>query len=193
LHEVLDAGLICHLAMLVDGSPVVLPTGHGRDGDTLYLHGSSGARSMREAATGIDVCVAVTIVDGVVYARSTNHHSMNYRSAVVHGVAKPVTEREAKLRGLRAITDHLAPGSWEHARQPNKRELAGVTVLALELTEASVKVRSGPPGDDEEDIEAGVAWAGVLPVRQVWGEPESAPDLPDDMAVPEHVLERPSR
>jgi uncharacterized protein len=184
LEEVLDAGLICHLALIVDGSPIVLPTGYGRDRDTLYLHGSSGARSLR-AASGAAVCVAVTVVDGVVYARSTNNHSMNYRSAVIHGTATPATDKE---HGLRMITNHLAPGSWEHARQPNRRELAATSVLALDLTEASVKMRGGPPGDDADDIAAGTAWAGVLPLRQVWGEPEPAPDLPAGIPVPEHVL-----
>ncbi|WP_199439154.1 pyridoxamine 5'-phosphate oxidase family protein [Umezawaea beigongshangensis] len=183
LHEILDAGLVCHLAVVVDGTPVVLPTGYGRDGDVLYLHGSTGARTMREASAGAPVCVAVTHVDGVVYARSSFHHSMNYRSAVVHGVAVPAADPE---HALRVLTEHLAPGSWDHARRPAPRELAATAVLALDLTEASVKVRTGPPGDDEADVEANTAWAGVLPLRAVWGEPLPASDL----AVPPHVLSR---
>ena len=190
LDAVLDAGLICHLGLTVNGSPLVIPTGYGRDGDTLYLHGSTGAATLRAGAAGTPVCVAVTLVDGVVYARSVFHHSMNYRSAVVHGTAVPVVEQDAKLRALRAITDHLAPGSWDYTRSPSKKELAATAVLSVDLTEASVKVRSGPPGDDEEDITPYTGWAGVLPLRQVWGPPVSAPDLPGGITVPEHVAHR---
>ncbi|KAA2253545.1 pyridoxamine 5'-phosphate oxidase family protein [Solihabitans fulvus] len=189
LDAVLDAGLICHLSVVADGAPLVLPTGYGRDGDTLYLHGSSGAHTMR-AAAGTDVCVAVTLLDGIVYARAVFNFSVNYRSAVIHGVAVPVTEPAAKLHGLRVLTEHLAPGSWDHAREPNARELAATTLLALDLTEASVKIRSGPPADDDEDVAAGTAWAGVLPVRSQWGAPEPCPLLPEDIAVPEHVTNR---
>jgi len=179
---VLDAGLICHLGVLFDGDPVVLPTGYGRDGDTLYLHGSTGSRSMGVGP----VCVTVTIVDGIVYARSVMHHSMNYRSAVVHGTTRLVDDPEEKLRGLQAVTEHLAPGSWDHARLPNKKELAATVVLALDLTEASVKIRAKGPVDEDFDIEANAAWAGVLPLSSQWGVPESDSPLP----VPEHVLKR---
>ncbi|MGQ0837517.1 pyridoxamine 5'-phosphate oxidase family protein [Actinokineospora sp.] len=190
LHSILDAGLVCHLSTVVDGAPLVLPTGYGRDGDTLYLHGSTGARSLRTAAAGVEVCVAVTLVDGIVYARSVFHHSMNYRSAVIHGTAVPVTEPVAKIRALRALTDHMAPGSWEHARVPDAKELAATSVLALDLTEAAAKIRTGGPADDEEDIDAGAAWAGVLPLRQVWGAPEPCELLTGDFAVPAHVTAR---
>jgi nitroimidazol reductase NimA-like FMN-containing flavoprotein (pyridoxamine 5'-phosphate oxidase superfamily) len=182
LDDVLDSGLICHLGVLFDGAPVVLPTGYGRDGDTLYLHGSTGTRSMSAGP----VCVTVTIVDGIVYARSVMHHSMNYRSAVVHGTTRLVSDPEEKLRGLRAVTEHLAPGSWDHARLPNKKELAATVVLALDLTEASVKIRAKGPVDEDFDIEANTAWAGVLPLSSQWGVPESDSALP----VPEHVLKR---
>jgi nitroimidazol reductase NimA-like FMN-containing flavoprotein (pyridoxamine 5'-phosphate oxidase superfamily) len=192
LDDVLDSALICHLGVVVDGSPVVLPTGFGRDGDVLYLHGSTGARSLRLAEQGADVCVTVTVLDGIVYARSVFHHSVNYRSAVVHGRARAVTDEAAKLHGLRVLTEHLAPGSWDHARQPDRKELAATTVLALDLTEASVKIRTGPPADDEADVDAGTAWAGVLPLRRSWGEPESCPLLPLGMPVPEHVASRPA-
>ncbi|RLK55459.1 hypothetical protein CLV68_4946 [Actinokineospora cianjurensis] len=186
LHAVLDAGLICHLATVVDGFPLVLPTGYGRDGDTLYLHGSTGALSLRTAMSGVQVCVAVTLVDGIVYARSVFHHSMNYRSAVIHGTAVRVTDPAEKLHGLRVLTEHMAPGSWEHTREPNQKELAATAVLALDLTEAAVKTRAGGPVDDEDDVEANVAWAGVLPIREVWGEPESAAELD----LPAHVSAR---
>jgi hypothetical protein len=190
LDAVLDAGLVCHLGLTVDGKPLVLPTGYGRDGDTLYVHGSTGAASLRAGATGIDVCVAVTLLDGIVYARSVFHHSVNYRSAVVHGSAVPVTDDDAKLHALRVITEHLAPGSWDHTRTPSRKELAKTAVLGIDLTESSVKVRTGGPVDDPEDVEAHTGWAGVLPLRQVWDEPVPAADLPTAVDLPAHVRNR---
>lgn len=192
LHAVLDAGLVCHVGLVRDGAPVVLPTGYGRIDDTVYVHGSTGAGWLR-IADGAPVCLTVTHVDGIVYARSVFHHSMNYRSAVVLGRARLVTDPAERLAGLRAITEQLAPGSWEHAREPDRRELAATAVFALALAEASVKVRSGPPGDDEDDIAAGGRWAGVLPVRTVFGGPEPDPTLPPAEApAPRHVTHRPS-
>ena len=185
LHAVLDAGLVCHLGIVLGDAPVVLPTAYGRIDDTLYLHGSTGAASVR-AADGVPVCVTVTHVDGVVYARSVFHFSMNYRSAVVHGRARLVTDDAERLAGLRALTEHVAPGSWDHARLPNRRELAATAVLALDLAEASVKVRGGPPGDDDFDIAAGGRWAGVLPVVTTFGAPQPDPTL-DGMPTPAHV------
>lgn len=185
LYAVLDEGLVCHLGIVVDGAPRVLPTLFGRHGETLYLHGSSAAASL---AGDSPVCVTVTLLDGLVYARSVFHHSANYRSAVLQGVAQPVLEPAAKLDALRTIVDHLTPGSWDHARRPSGKELAATAVLALELDEASVKVRTGPPGDDEADVARGSVWAGVLPVRTVFGEPEPCPLLPaEHRAAPPHV------
>ena len=189
LHALLDEGLVGHLALVVDGAPVVLPTGYGRRGDTLYLHGSTGAASLRAAAAGAPVCFTVTLLDGVVYARSAFHHSMNYRSAVVHGVLRPVPAPDEQLLGLAALTEHLAPGSWDATRRPDRRELAATAVLALDLREASVKVRTGPPGDDERDLSSPV-WAGVLPVRTVLGDPEPCPLLPPGTPVPARVGDR---
>lgn len=189
LYAVLDTGLVGHLAVVLDGSPVVLPTGYGRRGDTLYLHGSTGAATLRAAAAGAPVCLTVTHVDGVVYARSAFHHSMNYRCAVVHGVARPVTDPGERLLGLEALTEQLAPGSWAATRRPDRRELAATALLALDLTEASLKVRTGPPGDDEGDLSAPV-WAGVLPLRTVVGEPEPCPLLPSGTPVPARVRDR---
>jgi len=189
LYAVLDAGLVCHLGVLVDGSPVVLPTGYGRIGDTLYLHGSVANRSLSAAIAGQPVCVTVTHLDGIVLARTVFSHSVNYRSAVIFGTARPVTDDPERLRGLRAIVEQLAPGQWDTARTPNSKELAATAVLALPLAEASVKVRSGPPGDDPEDHKPGI-WAGVLPVRMTFGEPEADPALPPGMAVPAHVRDR---
>jgi uncharacterized protein len=189
LHALLDVGLICHLGIQVDGAPRVLPTSYGRRGDTLYLHGSTGARSLREA-DGAQVCVAVTHLDGIVYARSLFHHSVNYRSAMIHGCARHVVDDAEKWAALEVISEQLAPGSWSHARQPSKRELAATAVLALALDEAAVKVRAGGPVDDAEDVEAATAWAGVLPLQTAWGEPVPCPELPGGFRVPTHVRER---
>ena len=188
LYAVLDEGSICHLGVVVDGAPVVLPTVYGRVDDTLYLHGSTGARSLRGAAAGEPISVTVTLVDGVVHARSVFHFSMNYRCAVVHGVARPVTDPDERLLGLRAIVEQVAPGAWDHARSPNRRELAATAVLALDLAESSLKVRSGPPGDDEDDVRdrPGV-WAGVVPVHTVAGEPQPCPTVPSGVPLPAHL------
>ncbi len=189
LYAVLDAGLVGHLGVVLGGAPVVLPTGYGRRDDTLYLHGSTGAATLRAASAGTPVCFTVTHVDGVVYARSAFHHSMNYRCAVVHGTARVVTDPVERLLGLEVLTEHLAPGSWAATRQPDRRELAATALLALDLAEASVKVRTGPPGDDERDLD-GPVWAGVLPVRTVLGEPEPDPLLDAAVPVPDRVSGR---
>jgi len=185
LYDVLDAGLVCHLGVIVDSSPRVLPTGYGRLGDTLYVHGSSGARSLREGPAQ-DVCVTVTHLDGIVIARSLYHHSLNYRSAVIYGRPRLVTDPDEKLAGLRAITEHLAPGQWDVARKPTRKELASSSVLAIPLEEASVKIRQGPPGDDDEDYALDV-WAGVVPVHQVFGAPCPDPALRPGIPVPPHI------
>lgn len=190
LHEIVDSALVCHLGLVRDGYPVVIPTALARTGETLYVHGSTGAGNLREGAGGIDVCVTVTLLDGIVYSRSVNDHSMNYRSAVVYGTARAVTEREAKLHALHALSEHLAPGSWEHARAVNEKELAAVSVLEVALTEASVKIRDGGPGDEPSDVAHGTAWAGVLPIRTSYGTPIPAGDLAAGIATPAHVTER---
>src|SRR5580658_6655705 len=141
LYAVLDAGLICHLGVIADGAPRVLPTGYGRVGDTLYLHGSS-ANGTFMAGAGREVCVTVTHLDGLVCARSVFNHSMNYRSAMIYGVARLLTERDERVEALRVITEHLTPGQWSYARQPSKKEMAATSVLALPLGEASVKIRA---------------------------------------------------
>jgi len=188
LYAVLDAGLICHLGVICDGAPRVLPTAYGRAGDTLYLHGSSANRTLF-AADGQPACVTVTHLDGLVCARSVFHHSMNYRSAVVYGTARIVTDDAERLAALRVITEQLIPGRWDAARPPTRKELAATAVLALPLAEASVKVRTGPPSDDAEDLELGF-WAGVVPARQAFGPPEPDAQLPAGIPVPEHILER---
>jgi uncharacterized protein len=188
LYAVLDAGLICHLGVIVDGAPRVLPTGYGRLGDLLYLHGSS-ANSSITAGEGQEVCVTVTHLDGLVCARSVFNHSMNYRSAVVFGVARLVTDPEEKLLALRTITEHLVPGQWSYVRQPTKKELAATSALALPLTEASVKIRGGGPSDEPEDYELDV-WAGVVPVTSGFGEPEPDAVLRSGIETPSHIVKR---
>ena len=185
LDAVLSAGLVCHLGVNIDNVPVVLPTGYGRIGDTLYLHGSSANRSLLKAA-GQQVCVTITLLDGLVCARAVFHHSMNYRSAVIFGEARLVTDGDEKLAALRAVTDHLVPGRWEHTRPPNRKELAATAVLALPLAEASVKIRDGGPKDDPEDYDSGI-WAGVLPAALTFGPAQADPALTGDVPVPAHI------
>ncbi|GAB3905333.1 pyridoxamine 5'-phosphate oxidase family protein [Microbispora bryophytorum] len=188
LYAILDAGLVCHLGVLAGGSPMVIPTAYGRIGDTLYLHGSTGAASLR-AALRAPVCVTVTHLDGVVLARSAFHHSVNYRSAMVYGLARLVDDPEERLAGLRAVTEQLAPGQWDAVRLPDRKETAATAVVALSLEEASVKVRQGPPKDDEEDYDLPV-WAGVLPLTVSWGAPEPDPRLAPGIPVPPHIGNR---
>ena len=187
LHDVLDAGLICHIGVVIDGTPVVLPTGYGRSGETLYLHGSSANRSM-VAAAGNEICVTVTLLDGLVCARSVFHNSMNYRSAVIYGTARLVTDEAERLEALRAITDHLIPGRWDNSRRPTRKELAATAVLALPLDEASVKARSGWPNDDDEDYELGY-WAGLVPISTSIGPARPDPLLREGIGVPAHITE----
>ena len=185
LYAVLDAGLICHLGVIADGVPRVLPTGYGRAGDLLYLHGSS-ANSTFMAGAGHEVCVTVTHLDGLVCARSVFSHSMNYRSAMIYGVTRLLTDPVERLAALRVITEHLTPGQWSYARQPSPKELAATSVLELPLTESSVKIRDGGPSDEPEDYAADV-WAGVVPVTVTFGEPEPDAALRPGIATPAHI------
>ncbi|UXY32792.1 pyridoxamine 5'-phosphate oxidase family protein [Streptomyces sp. HUAS TT20] len=187
LNAILDAGFVCHLGVVVEGRPLVVPTVYGRDERELYVHGSVASRSL---AGGAPVCVTVTHVDGLVLARSVFEHGVDYRSAVIHGEARQVTDPEEKLAGLARLTEHAMPGQWSYARRPNRRELAATTLLALSLEQASVKIRTGPPDDgDGPDAELGL-WAGTLPLTSVWGARVADPALPPDIAVPEHVARR---
>jgi nitroimidazol reductase NimA-like FMN-containing flavoprotein (pyridoxamine 5'-phosphate oxidase superfamily) len=185
LYAVLDAGLICHLGVIIDGAPVVLPTAYGRQGDRLYLHGSSANRSIL-AADGREVCVTVTHLDGIVCARAVFSHSMNYRSAVVFGTARLIQDEGERMNGLRIITEQLVPGRWAAARPPSRKEMAATSVLEVPLTEASVKVRTGPPGDDPADYGLDV-WAGVLPAFLTLGKQQADPTLAPGIGVPEHI------
>ncbi len=171
IHAILDEAFICHLGFDVDGQPFVIPTAYGRIDDRLYVHGSAASRTVRALGRGIDACVTVTLIDGLVLARSAFHHSINYRSVVVFGTARLVTDPQEKQEALRAITNHVVPDRWEEVRAPGEQELKATSVLALTLDEASAKIRTGPPKDDEEDLEWPV-WAGVVPLRQEIGTPE---------------------
>jgi uncharacterized protein len=170
IDAILDEALICHVGFVQDGQPFVIPTIHARDGDTLYLHGSPGSRMLRAIKTGIDVCVTATLLDGLVLAKSVYNHSMNYRSVVVLGRATELTDRAEKLRAMETVVEHIVPGRWAEARQPNDGEIDGTTILALPLTEASAKIRTGPPKDFDEDL-ALPAWTGVIPLDLRRGPP----------------------
>jgi hypothetical protein len=166
IEAILDEALVCHVGFVAEGQPYVIPTIHGRAGDWLYIHGSAASRMLRTLSGGVPVCVTVTLLDGLVMARSAFHHSMNYRSVVVLGTAQAVQDEAEKLEALRVIVDHVSPGRWAEARPPNEKELKATSVLRLPIAEASAKVRTGPPIDDEEDYALPV-WAGVLPLRLV--------------------------
>ncbi len=174
IDAILDEALICHVGFVEEDQPYVIPTIHARDRDTLYLHGSPASRMLRNLANGIDLCVTVTLLDGLVLARSVYNHSMNYRSVVVLGHAREVTETEEKLRAMERVVEHILPGRWEDARQPSDGEIKGTTILALSLEEASAKIRTGPPKDFDDDLALPV-WAGLIPLRL-----EPSPPIPDD-------------
>jgi nitroimidazol reductase NimA-like FMN-containing flavoprotein (pyridoxamine 5'-phosphate oxidase superfamily) len=182
VYSILDEALICHVGFVADGQPFVIPTIHARVEDKLYVHGSAASRMLRTLEKAVPVCLTATLLDGLVLARSAFHHSMNYRSAVVLGEAQAVTDPKEKWDALEAIVEHVAPGRWAEAREPNAKEMAGTLVLRLPIEEASAKVRTGPPIDDEEDYALEV-WAGVLPLRLVPGTPLADPRVPDGRPV----------
>jgi uncharacterized protein len=186
IDAILDEALICHLAYVLDGQPRVIPTIHARDGDVLYVHGSNASRTLRTAKGGAPVAVEVTLLDGIVLARSAFHHSMNYRSVVVYGVAREITDPDKKWRAQRALVEHVVHGRSTDARMPNDRELNQTTILAVPLDEASAKLRAGPPKDEDEDYGLPV-WAGVLPLRTVPGEPEPDPSIGEGIPTPDYL------
>ena len=188
IDAILDEALICHLAWVQEGEPRVIPTIHARSGDTLYVHGSNASRTLRGTKGGEPVAVEVTLIDGLVLARSAFHHSMNYRSVVVYGRAREVTDPDEKFAAQRALVDHVAHGRANDARMPNQRELDQTTLLAIPIEEASAKIRTGPPKDDEEDMDLPI-WAGVLPIRTVPGQPEPDPDLSGGVPAPGYVTD----
>jgi nitroimidazol reductase NimA-like FMN-containing flavoprotein (pyridoxamine 5'-phosphate oxidase superfamily) len=186
VEAILDEGLVCHVGFVVDGQPYVLPTIYARVGDRLYLHGSAASRMLRTLGDGVETCVTITLIDGLVLARSAFHHSMNYRSAVVLGTARPVVDRADKRRALQAIVDHVVPERWNGVREPNEQEMKATTVLGLPLAEASAKVRSGGPLDDEADYALPV-WAGQLPLELVPALPIPDERLPVGVPIPQSV------
>ncbi|MEU4998778.1 pyridoxamine 5'-phosphate oxidase family protein [Streptomyces sp. NPDC021622] len=194
VHAILDEAYVCHLGFVRDGAPVVLPTLYGRVGETLYVHGSTGSRPLRMAGAapqddpGLQVCLTVTHVDGLVLARSAFHHSINYRSVVVHGTAYQVTDPEEKRTALDALVDHVVPGRSADSRPANTKELAATAVLRLDLTEVSAKVRTGGPNDEPEDLDLPY-WTGVVPLRKGHDPLIPADDLAPGIAVPDYLIE----
>jgi nitroimidazol reductase NimA-like FMN-containing flavoprotein (pyridoxamine 5'-phosphate oxidase superfamily) len=188
VYGILDEGFICHVGFAVAGQPFVIPTGYARRDEQLFIHGSQMSRLLRTLSSGIDVCVTVTLVDGLVLARSAFHHSINYRSVVMFGRATIIDERQAKLAALFAFSEQVIPGRWNDVREPTEQELKATTVLSLPLVEVSAKVRTGPPIDDDDDYALNV-WAGVLPLKIAAGKPISDPRLPESIKPPAYTLE----
>ena len=186
VYSILDEALICHVGFVIEGKPVVIPTIHARQGDRLYLHGSQASRMLRTLRDGVEACVTVTLVDGLVIARSAFHHSMNYRSVVVYGVATEVTDRLEKLTALDAIVEHVVPGRSADARAPNETELRGTLVLSLPLEEVSAKIRTGAPIDDDDDYALPI-WAGEIPFTLTPATPIADPRLSPEIALPDYV------
>jgi nitroimidazol reductase NimA-like FMN-containing flavoprotein (pyridoxamine 5'-phosphate oxidase superfamily) len=185
-YRILDEGFLCHVGFVVDGQPWVIPTSYGRDGDSLYIHGSAASRMLRQMKDGVAVCVTVTLLDGLVLARSIFNHSMNYRSVVILGKATLVDDPAEKIEALRRLSEHIIPGRWADSRRPNERELKATSVLRLPIEEFSAKVRTGPVVDDEEDYSFAV-WAGVVPLTMVAGAPIDDSRLLEGWRAPEYA------
>lgn len=186
VYGILDEGLVCHVGFVVGGQPFVIPTGYARRGDTLYIHGSQASRMLRALREGVEACVTVTLLDGMVMARSAFHHSMNYRSVVIFGKAIVVSDEAEKINALKAFTEHIIPNRWSEVRPPTAKELKATLVLSLPLTEASAKVRAGGPVDDEEDYAMDV-WAGVIPLETTTCEPINDDKLKPETQLPPYV------
>lgn len=186
-YQILDEGFVCHIGFVVDGQPFVIPTSYGRVGDLLYVHGSAASRMLLGMRDGIAVCVTVTLVDGLVLARSVFNHSMNYRSVVIVGKATAVDDPREKIEALRALSEHIIPGRWAEARYPNEKELKATIVMQVPITEFSAKVRTGPPVDDEDDYSFHT-WAGVVPLQTLAREPIRDPKLGADVPVPSYAV-----
>jgi len=186
IYRILDEGFICHLGFAVEGQPFVIPTSYGRKDANLYIHGSAASRMLRQMKDGVALCVTVTLLDGLVLARSVFNHSMNYRSVVILGKGTLVEDPEEKLAALRTLSEHIIPGRWDNVRQPHERELKATSVLRVPIEEFSAKVRTGPPIDDEEDYSF-PTWAGVVPLEMKVGEPISDPRLSPDQETPIYI------
>jgi nitroimidazol reductase NimA-like FMN-containing flavoprotein (pyridoxamine 5'-phosphate oxidase superfamily) len=186
IDAILDEAKVCHLGFVHDGRPAVIPTLHARVGDEVLIHGSAASRALRALAGGVEVCLTVTLIDGLVLARSAFHHSINYRSVVLYGTARPLTEPDHLERALEAFTEKLVPGRWADVRWPTGQELKGTAALALPITEGSAKIRTGPPIDEDEDYELDT-WAGVLPMRIETLAPVPDPQLREGIAAPPYI------
>lgn len=187
IFGIVDEALICHIGFVVDGKPYVIPSIHARDGNRLLLHGSSASRMLKHFKEGHDLCVTITLLDGLVLARSVFHHSMNYRSVVLFGNGRIVEERNQKMHGLKVLTEHLVPGRWEDARLPSEQELNATTLISMSIDEGTAKIRTGHPGDDDADYVLPV-WAGVIPMRQQTLPPIDDERLTEGIAVPDYVV-----
>ena len=187
IYSILDEGFVCHVGFTVDEQTFVIPTGYARDGDNLLIHGSAASRMMRNLVNGIDVCVTVTLIDGLVLARSAFHHSVNYRSVVIFGRAQLVEDEDEKFKAMHAFTEHIVPNRWNEVRLPDSKELKATTVLRLPIREASAKIRTGNPVDDAEDYELKV-WAGVIPLKIAASAPEDDPELKFEITPPDYAV-----
>ncbi len=186
VNGILDAGLVAHCGFIHEDRPMVIPMAYARVGDKIYIHGASSTRIVQNNSEGVPASLTVTLVDGIVVARSAFHHSMNYRCAIVHGTARLVEDREEQITALAAITDHLLPGRWDECREMTAKEHKATGVLVLEIEHASTKIRTGGPVDDEEDMGTTI-WAGTVPVVTALGQPMTAPDVPQETPVPASV------
>ena len=182
VYDILDAAFVCHVGFVIDGQPFVIPTAYGRDGDIVYIHGATKSRMLVNLEKGIPVCLTVTHLDGIVVARSTFHSSVNYRSAVIFGQAKPVRD-DLKNHALKVITNNIIDGRWEEARPPYEKELKGTSVLGIEIESASAKIRIGGPNDEKEDYDLDI-WAGIIPLQMIAGKPVADELLRQGLPIP---------
>jgi len=188
IYEIVDAALICHVGFVQDGQPFVIPSIHARDGDELLLHGATSSRLIRHVQSGHEVCVAITLLDGLVLARSIYSHSMNYRSAVLFGKGRLIEGNQERMHALEILSDHIMPGRWDDSRKPNEKEFKATAVVSISIESASAKVRTGPPNDDDEDYQLPI-WAGVLPIEQRFLDPERDPRLFHGVELPDYIKE----
>ena len=186
IYPIVDEALICHVGLIADGQPLVIPMIHARRGDTLYLHGAPASRLLQQAKSGIPLCVTVSLVDGIIFARAVFKHSLNFRSAVLFGTGRVVDDPDEKMRALEAVTEHIARGRWAEARWPTRKEMAATLVVAMDIECASAKVRTGGPLDDDEDLSLPV-WAGVLPLTQISLAPIADPRAVSEQPLPDYV------
>lgn len=186
IYKIIDQAIICHVGFVQESQPFVIPTLHARIEDSVLIHGAATSRLMKHAAVGNELCITITLVDGLVLARSAFHHSINYRSVVLFGQGSIINEREEKLRALRIFTDYLMPGRWADVRPPTETEMKATTIVSMPIELASAKMRQGPPGDDAEDYQLDV-WAGIVPIRQHVDQPIADPLLKDGVEIPENV------